>query len=48
MSKVVRIDNEVWTKLAELAEGFETPNAVIRRLLGLPPKQAVKEEEAAA
>ena len=33
---VVRIDQEVFEKLKALAHGFERPNAVIRRILGLP------------
>lgn len=38
-SKVIRIDMEVYEALAAQAKAFETPNAVIRRLLGLPPKE---------
>ena len=39
MSKVIRIDPEVFAELQKRAGGFEKPNTVIRRLLGLEPKQ---------
>jgi hypothetical protein len=37
VSKLIRIDTAVYAALKAKAKGFETPNAVIRRLLGLPP-----------
>jgi predicted CopG family antitoxin len=37
--KTIRIDLEVHAALAAQAKGFETRNDVIRRLLGLAPKQ---------
>lgn len=37
-SKVIRIDNEVYDKLKNKSEGFESPNNVLRRLLGLQPR----------
>jgi predicted CopG family antitoxin len=37
--KTIRIDKEVYDALAAQSRGFETPNAVIRRLLNLPTKE---------
>jgi negative regulator of replication initiation len=37
--KTIRIDQEVYDALASQAKGFETPNAVIRRLLGLAAEE---------
>lgn len=34
-TKTIRIDREVYDKLAALARQFDTPNKVLRRLLGL-------------
>ena len=35
----IDIDNEVYEALGKQALGFETPNDVLRRLLGLEPKE---------
>ena len=36
-SKVIRIDDQVWAELQKLAKPLEdTPNSVLRRVLGLP------------
>ena len=41
MSPVIRIDEDVYRALQTQAEAFiDTPNTVLRRLLGLPPDQA--------
>ena len=37
--KTIRISMEVWEKIKELGEFGDTPDAVLRRLLGVPPKQ---------
>lgn len=43
-SRVVRIDNEVYTWLQKQAKPFEdTPNTVLRRIAGLKPKLRRKE-----
>lgn len=42
----IRVDDEVKSKLAQLAEGFETPNKVLRRLLGLDNNETNKEVRA--
>ena len=34
--KLIKIDREVYQKLKEIAGGFETPNHVLRRILGMP------------
>jgi len=52
-SKLVRIDLEVFEALRDKAFGFETPNALLRRMLNMPPprrigrprKRAGKEKE---
>jgi hypothetical protein len=36
--RVIRIDNQVWDWLVTNAQGDENPNAVLRRLAGLPTK----------
>lgn len=42
-TRTIRVDLEVWAELKKRAEPLEdTPNAVIRRLLGLPPKERAK------
>ena len=45
-SKVIRVDEEVWEKLQEMAEPFvDTPNSVLRRLLNMvevKPKRRTK------
>ena len=33
--RVIRVDNDVYARLKELASGFQTPNAVIRRAISL-------------
>jgi hypothetical protein len=44
-SKVIRIDEQVWTELQKLARPLEdTPNSVLRRVLGLP--QEGRDEDA--
>ena len=35
MSKTVRLDDEVIAHIQKYAFGFETPNKVLRRLLGI-------------
>ena len=35
MSKVIRIDQEVYDALAKLSKNFETPNKTLRRILGI-------------
>jgi hypothetical protein len=40
-SKVIRIDGEVWAELQRRARPLEdTPNSVLRRVLGLPDEEA--------
>jgi negative regulator of replication initiation len=39
MSKLIRIDQEVYDALAKQAQAFETPNKTLRRLLKLKPKE---------
>lgn len=39
MSKTIRIDRDVARWIAERAQPGESPNAVIRRVLGLAPNQ---------
>lgn len=34
-TKTIRVDDEVYEELGRRAQGFESPNAVIRRLLRL-------------
>lgn len=44
MNPIIRIDDEVYEALKDEAEAFvDTPNSVIRRLLGLPGKGAGEE-----
>ena len=38
MSKVIRIDQEVYDALAKLAQNFETPNKTLRRILKVDAK----------
>jgi negative regulator of replication initiation len=42
MSKVIRIDPEVYEALAKRAQAFESPNKVLRRLLKLDVKPKEK------
>ena len=39
-SRVIRVDAEVFAELKAQASGFETPNTVLRRVLGLAPPDA--------
>lgn len=43
MTHVIRIDDEVWNRLEEKARDlgmvFKSRNAVLRSVLGLPPKE---------
>jgi hypothetical protein len=50
MSHTIRIDNEVLDKLKEQAEPFvDTPNTVLRRILGLaPPTESTEIEDGLA
>ncbi|MCK4819680.1 hypothetical protein KA005_28195 [bacterium] len=44
-SRVIRIDEEVWAELQRRARPFEdNPNAVIRKVLGLPAQVVVKQD----
>ena len=36
-TKVIRVDAQVYEVLKTQAQAFETPNSVVRRLLGLHP-----------
>ena len=36
--RIIRIDAEVYAGLQQIAQGFETPNDVLRRMLELAPK----------
>ena len=42
---VIRIDNEVFRELQSRADGFEAPNTVLRRELGLAPLVDFGDEE---
>jgi predicted CopG family antitoxin len=43
MSIVIRVDEDVYEELDRQAQpGEERPNAVIRRLLGMPPGEPVQ------
>lgn len=42
MSKVIRIDEDVYEALAKQAQAFESPNKVLRRLLKLDTKPQQK------
>jgi hypothetical protein len=43
MSRTIRIDSDVEAALRNLTKGFESPNTVIRRVLGLPkPEKKAK------
>lgn len=39
---VVRVSHDVYDRLRELARDGESPNAVLRRLFGLPPNQVIR------
>lgn len=41
MSKVIRVSNEVFDALIKNAKGFETPDKVLRRLMGLDKKKVL-------
>ena len=41
----INIDKEVYENLKKKAEGFDTPNAVIRRILGLPSSEEVRKKD---
>jgi len=47
-SRVIRIDADVYARLQKLAAGFEMPNSVLRRVLGLDQDEntGVPEESA--
>jgi len=36
---IIRIDEDVFKAILAMAEPTETPNAVLRRVFGLPPNQ---------
>lgn len=36
-SKYIKIDPEMWEAIRDQAKGYETPNAVLRRMFGLSP-----------
>lgn len=38
-SRQIRVSHAVYEQLRKLAEAFETMDAVLRKLLDLPPKQ---------
>jgi|GEM_PF-5785539 len=44
MSQSIRVDDQVYAKLKENAEVYESPNNTLRRLLGLEPELEVKED----
>lgn len=45
-TRVIRIDQEVWTELQERAVPFEdNPNSVLRRLLGLTPNRVSENDD---
>ena len=46
-SRVIRIDAEVYARLRELAAGFEPPNVVLRRVLGIDPNDENRSESTA-
>lgn len=43
--RVVNISEDVWILLGNERIGFETPDAVLRRLFGLPEKQRKDKDE---
>lgn len=43
--QVINVSPEVSAELAKLRVGWETPDAVLRRLLGLPEKQRRDKDE---
>jgi Mrr restriction endonuclease-like protein len=49
VNPTIRIDDEVYDRLKEHAEPFvDTPNAVLRRLVGLPPRNGSEADAAAS
>lgn len=44
-TKQIRVDEEVRKTLASLVRGFETPNQVLRRLLGLDKDESEGDDE---